>query len=90
VGGENLVGRLTNAVTSMDICLVHLHRQIGSDGIEKQKSLCRALLRWAMRHLSANLLAPPRSFGLVSQLDTSPQNEESPVQAVRAASAAPA
>ncbi len=51
---KHLVVRLTNAVTSMDICVVHLRRPIGSDGIEKQKNQCRALLRWAMRHLSGN------------------------------------
>jgi hypothetical protein len=32
---KQLVVRLTNAVTSMDICVVHLRRPIGSDGIEK-------------------------------------------------------
>ena len=51
---KHLVVRLTNAVTSMDICVVHLRRPIGSDGIEKQKNQCRALLKWAMRHLSGD------------------------------------
>ncbi|MGO9201366.1 MAG: helix-hairpin-helix domain-containing protein [Limisphaerales bacterium] len=32
---EHLVLRLTNAVTSMDICVVHLRRPIGNDAIEK-------------------------------------------------------
>jgi two-component system chemotaxis response regulator CheB len=54
---KHLVVRLTNAVTSMDICVAHLRRPISSDGIEKQKSQCRALLRWAMRHLSGDLKA---------------------------------
>ena len=51
---KHLVVRLTNAVTAMDICVVHLRRPIGADGIEKQKDQCRALLRWAMRHLAGN------------------------------------
>ena len=50
---KHLVVRFTNAVTSMDICVVHLRRPIGSDGIEEQKNQCRALLRWAMRNLAA-------------------------------------
>jgi endonuclease/exonuclease/phosphatase family metal-dependent hydrolase len=48
------VVRITNAVTAMDICVVHLRRPIGSDGIEKQRNQCRALLRWSMRHLSGD------------------------------------
>ena len=51
---KHLVVRLTNAVTSMDICVVHLRRPIGDGGIEKQRNQCRALLRWAMRHLSGD------------------------------------
>jgi hypothetical protein len=51
---KHLVVRLTNSATSMDICVVHLRRPIGSDGIEKQRNQCRALLRWAMRHLSGD------------------------------------
>jgi endonuclease/exonuclease/phosphatase family metal-dependent hydrolase len=48
---KHLVVRLTNAVRSLDICVVHLRRPLGADGAEKQKGQCRALLRWAMRHL---------------------------------------
>ena len=51
---KHLVVRLTNAVTTMDICVVHLRRPIGTDGQEKQTEQCRALLRWAMRHLATN------------------------------------
>ena len=51
---KHLVVRLTNAVTSMDVCVVHLRRPIGADGVEKQRNQCRALLRWSMRHLSGN------------------------------------
>jgi endonuclease/exonuclease/phosphatase family metal-dependent hydrolase len=51
---KHLVVRLTNAATSIDICLVHLRRPLGADGTEKQKDQCRALLRWAMRHLANN------------------------------------
>jgi endonuclease/exonuclease/phosphatase family metal-dependent hydrolase len=51
---KHLVVRLTNAVTSMDICVVHLRRPIGDGGVEKQRDQCRALLRWAMRHLSGD------------------------------------
>jgi endonuclease/exonuclease/phosphatase family metal-dependent hydrolase len=32
----------------------HLRRPIVSDGIEKQENRCRALLKWAMRHLSGD------------------------------------
>jgi hypothetical protein len=38
----------------MGICVVHLRRPIRKDGIDKQKTQCRALLRWAMRHLSGH------------------------------------
>jgi hypothetical protein len=38
----------------MDICVVHLRRPIDKDGIEKQRNQCRALLRWAVRHLSGH------------------------------------
>ena len=51
---KHQVVRLTNAVTSMDICVVHLRRPIGNDGVEEQRNQCRALLRWAMRHLSSD------------------------------------
>ena len=49
---KHLVVRLTNSVTSVDICVVHLRRPIGDDGVDKQRSQCRAILRWAMRHLA--------------------------------------
>jgi len=51
---KHLVVRLTNAVTALDICVVHLRRPIGDDGVEKQRNQCRALLRWAMRHLASD------------------------------------
>ena len=51
---KHLVVRLTNAVTSMDICVVHLRRPIGAEGHEKQVEQCRALLRWGMRHLATD------------------------------------
>ena len=51
---KHMVVRLTNAVASMDICVVHLRRPIGADGHEKQVEQCRALVRWAMRHLAKN------------------------------------
>ncbi len=51
---KHLDVRLTNAVTAMDICVVHLRRPIGDDGVEKQRNQCRALLRWAMRHLASD------------------------------------
>jgi exonuclease III len=57
---KHLVVRLTNAVTSLDLCVVHLRLPAGSEGIQKQRNQNRALLRWAMRHLSkdpkANLM----------------------------------
>ncbi len=34
--------------------MVHRRRPIGNDGVEKQRNQCRALLRWAMRHLSGD------------------------------------
>ena len=51
---KHLVVRLTNAVTALDVCVVHLRRPIGADGEKKQKEQCRALLRWAMRHLATD------------------------------------
>ncbi len=51
---KHLVVRLTNAVTAMDVCVVHLRRPIGADGEKKQVEQCRALLKWAMRHLSTD------------------------------------
>lgn len=51
---KHLVLRLTNAVASMDLCVVHLRRPMGNAGAEKQVEQNRALLRWAMRHLSKN------------------------------------
>ena len=44
---KHLVVRLTNATTSMDVCVVHLRRAIGDGGTEKQRERCRALLRWS-------------------------------------------
>src|SRR5207249_4354117 len=35
---KHLVLRLTNAVTSMDICVVHLRRPIGADSVAKQRN----------------------------------------------------
>jgi len=49
---KHLVVRLTNAVSAVDICVVHLRRPIGADGIAKQQEQNRALLRWSMRHLA--------------------------------------
>jgi len=51
---KHLVVRLTNAVTVMDICVVHLRRPIGGAGTDKQTEQNRALQRWAMRHLAGN------------------------------------
>jgi endonuclease/exonuclease/phosphatase family metal-dependent hydrolase len=51
---KHLVVRLTNAVTSVDVCVTHLRRPIGDGGAEKQLEQNRALLRWAMRHLASN------------------------------------
>lgn len=51
---KHLVVRLTNATAMVDICVVHLRRPIGNGGADKQTDQCRALLRWAMRHLGTN------------------------------------
>jgi hypothetical protein len=51
---KHLVVRLTNATASIDICVVHLRRAMGEGGVAKQREQCRALLRWAMRHLATN------------------------------------
>lgn len=51
---KHLVVRLTNAVATLDVAVVHLRRAIGAEGSAKQKDQCRALLRWAMRHLAKN------------------------------------
>jgi hypothetical protein len=42
---KHLVVRLTNAITSMDVCVVHLRRPMENGGIEKQRNQCRALPR---------------------------------------------
>ena len=39
---------------AMLICVVHLRRPIGPDGIEKQRNQYRALRKWAMRHRSGD------------------------------------
>lgn len=51
---KHMVVRLTNAVTSLDVCVVHLRRPMGDDGKAKQLEQNWALLRWAMRHLAKN------------------------------------
>jgi len=49
---KHLVVRLTNAVTHIDICVVHLRVPRDADGKAKQVEQNRALLRWCMRHLA--------------------------------------
>lgn len=49
---KHLVVRLTNTTTHLDVCVVHLRRPIGADGIAKQNEQNKALLRWSMRHLA--------------------------------------
>lgn len=49
---KHLVVRLTNATTHIDVCVVHLRRPIGADGVAKQNEQNSALLRWSMRHLA--------------------------------------
>jgi hypothetical protein len=51
---KHLVLRLTNAVTHLDICVVHLRVPRDDQGLAKQVEQNRALLRWAMRHLGNN------------------------------------
>ena len=51
---KHLVVRLTNATTTLDVCVVHLRRPMGNDGVEKQVEQNRALMRWAMGHLAKN------------------------------------
>jgi hypothetical protein len=51
---KHLAIRLTNAVALMDVCVVHLRRPMGNGGAEKQVEQNRALLQWAMGHLSKN------------------------------------
>ena len=51
---KHMVVRLTNAVTAIDVCVVHLRVPRGADGKAKQVDQNRALLRWSMRHLSKN------------------------------------
>lgn len=57
---KHLVVRITNALAHIDVCVVHLRRPIGADGIAKQNEQNLALLRWSMRHLAkdpaANLI----------------------------------
>lgn len=53
VVSKHLVLHLTNAVTSMDVCIVHLLRAI-SGGVEKQQKQNEALKLWAEKQLAAN------------------------------------
>jgi endonuclease/exonuclease/phosphatase family metal-dependent hydrolase len=50
---KHLVLHLTNAVTSMDVCIVHLLRVI-SGGVEKQVKQNEALKTWAEEQLAKN------------------------------------
>jgi hypothetical protein len=66
---KHLVVRFTNAVTSIDICVAHLQRPIGSDGVEKQRNQCRALpagrcgtCGWAILIEMRTDCMPPRSI----------------------------
>lgn len=54
---KHLVVRLTNAVSALDVCVVHLRRAIGGSGIQKQEEQTGALKIWARRHLKENPLA---------------------------------
>ena len=49
---KHLVVWLTNAVTSMDVCVVHLRVPRDAEAAAKQRDQNRALLRWSMRHLA--------------------------------------
>ena len=49
------------------MCVGHLCRPIGADGIEKQRNQCRALMRWAMRHLSGEPKANVVIMGATSE-----------------------
>jgi hypothetical protein len=51
---KHMVVRLTNAVASMDICVVHLRVPRDAESAARQQDQNRALLRWAMRHLAGN------------------------------------
>jgi endonuclease/exonuclease/phosphatase family metal-dependent hydrolase len=51
---KHLVVRLTNAVTTLDVCVVHLRRAIGAEGITKQQQQTEALKIWANQHLKEN------------------------------------
>lgn len=49
---KHMVVRLTNAVTHIDVCVVHLRVPRGPGGQTKQREQNQALLRWSMRHLA--------------------------------------
>jgi endonuclease/exonuclease/phosphatase family metal-dependent hydrolase len=51
---KHLVFRLTNAVTTLDVCVVHLRRALGATGIAKQQEQTEALKIWARQHLKDN------------------------------------
>ena len=54
---KHLVVRLTNALTLVDACVVHLRVPRDAGGILAQKNQNGAILRWSMRHLSKNAKA---------------------------------
>jgi endonuclease/exonuclease/phosphatase family metal-dependent hydrolase len=54
---KHLVLRLTNDITALDICVVHLAPTADGKGESKQLEQNRALLKWTMGHLSKNSAA---------------------------------
>ena len=51
---KHLVVRLTNSVTELDVCVVHLRRAIGATGIQRQQDQTEALKIWARARLKEN------------------------------------
>lgn len=51
---KHLVFRITNAVTAIDVCVVHLRRPLGDDGKRKHRAQYVALLKWAAAQQDGN------------------------------------
>ena len=51
---KHLVVKLTNSVTSLEICIVHLRRPIGKYPKLEQQDQCKALKKWADGRLANN------------------------------------
>jgi len=60
---KHLIISLTNATTSLELCVVHLRRSVGRNGPQKQRAQDEALRKWAARQFKENPNANLVIFG---------------------------